>query len=106
MNAKPLSFLRLEMEARPEIIEVRHKFFNWIIYPFLIFGFFSTTMGSLQAYQQGQWLFSILYAGCYLAFVAMAISSSRLSLVTRSLVLILALIVLSISSVSKQTCGQ
>jgi PAS domain S-box-containing protein len=97
MNDKLFSFLQWEAEDRPEIIEVRHSFFNWIIYPFLIFGLIATTMGSLQAYEQGQWYFSVLYTGCYLIFVASAVLGRRLSLVIRSLVISLALFVLSVS---------
>lgn len=97
MSYKPLSFFRLEKENRPEIIEVRNRFFNWIIYPFLIFGFISATMGSLQAYQQGQWVFSVIYTVCYLMFVVSAVSGGRMPLVIRSLIVTLALFVISIS---------
>ena len=96
MSDKPLSFFWWGKEKRPEIIEVRHRFFNRIIYPFLILGFFATIMGSLQTYQQGRWVFSILYAGSYLIFALTALPGRRIPLVIRSLALILALFALSV----------
>jgi ACR3 family arsenite efflux pump ArsB len=79
MSNKSLSFFEFEKEDRPEIIEVRHRFFNWIIYPFLIFGFLSAVLGSLQTYQQGMWVFSIFYAGCYMIFVLTVLAGRRIS---------------------------
>jgi len=96
MSNKFFLFFRREAEERPEIIEVRHRIFNQIFYPFLLFGFFAVIMGSLQAFQQGQWIFTILYLGSYLIFAAAGFSGYRIPLVTRSLILVLLLFIFSI----------
>ena len=97
MNHKVLSLFWPEKEDRPEIIEVRNRFFNWIIYPFLIFGFLSIIMAAVQTLQQGRWVFTLIYVSCYLTFVVTALPGHRIPLTVRSLVLILSLLVLSVS---------
>ena len=101
MNVRLLSFFRQEDKERIEIIEVRHRVFKQILYPFLIFGLFSTIMGSLQAYQQGQWVFAVLYTGSYLIFVAAALPFLRIPLIYRSMALTLALLVVSVSILAR-----
>lgn len=97
MHSKYLSFLRLYKKDRPEIIEVRHNIFNWLIYPLLAFGLVASIMGSVQAYQQGLWLFSIIYSGCFLIFVLAALPGRHIPLPIRSTTVVLALFVLSVA---------
>jgi two-component system, cell cycle sensor histidine kinase and response regulator CckA len=97
MRDRSRTFLNRYVEDRPEILEARRRFLNLIIYPFLALGLLATIMGSLQAYQQGRWFFSIIYAGCYLILVGTALPSRRIPLIIRSFGLILPLFVLSIA---------
>lgn len=97
MKKKCHSFFRLHNQDRPEVIEVRHTIFNWVIYPIFVFGLLATIMGSVQAYQQGLWFFSILYSGCFLIFVLTALPNWHLPLVIRSIAMVLALLVFSVA---------
>jgi two-component system, cell cycle sensor histidine kinase and response regulator CckA len=101
MSENPISSLLWEKEDRPEIIEVRHRFFKLTVYPFLIFGFLATITGSLQTYQQGRWIFAVLYAGGYLIFAVTALAGRRIPMVMRSLALILALFALAVSALMR-----
>ncbi|MBN1850520.1 MAG: PAS domain S-box protein, partial [Deltaproteobacteria bacterium] len=89
-------FFRIGKKDRPEIIEVRHRFFNWVMYPFLIFGLLATILGGLQSYQQGRWVFSVLYAACYLIFGFTTFLGRYISLFIRSIVTIMTLVAFSI----------
>jgi len=91
------SFFRLYDQDRSEVIEVRHKIFNWVIYPSLIFGLLAAIMGSVQAYQQGLWFFSLIYSGCFLIFALTAFSGRHIPLPIRSISMVLALFVISVA---------
>lgn len=97
MLKQPIKHFLDEKEKRPEIREARTLFFNKILYPFLVFGLLSTAMGSYQALQQGQWVFSSLYMGSYLIFAITVLPFSRASLFIRSMAMILALVIISVS---------
>ncbi|MCF8118858.1 MAG: PAS domain S-box protein [Deltaproteobacteria bacterium] len=101
MNAKSFFGSWWTHKERPEIIEVRHWFFDQILYPFLAFGLIAAVMGSAQAYQQGRWVYTLLYSGTYLLFVATALPRSRIPLVIRSLGLVLTLFVISVSVLAR-----
>jgi len=97
MKNKYCSFFRLYNQDRPEVIEVRHKIFNWVIYPSLIFGLLAAIMGSVQAHQQGLWFFSLIYSGCFLIFALTAFSGRHIPLPIRSISMVLALFVISVA---------
>jgi PAS domain S-box-containing protein len=97
MKNKYRSFFRLYDQDRSEVIEVRHKIFNWVIYPSLIFGLLAAIMGGVQAYQQGLWFFSLIYSGCFLIFALTAFSGRHIPLPIRSISMVLALFVISVA---------
>jgi PAS domain S-box-containing protein len=97
MKNKYRSFFRLYDQDRSEVIEVRHKIFNWVIYPSLIFGLLAAIMGSVQAYQQGLWFFSLIYSSCFLIFALTAFSGRHIPLPIRSISMVLALFVISVA---------
>lgn len=86
-----------EPDHRPEIEEVRLRIFDWILVPVLLLGFVATFFGSLQAFQQKQWTFSVLYCVCYFAFAGVSIVGRSSPLVIRSLFLVLTLFVISVA---------
>ncbi|MBU2548184.1 MAG: hypothetical protein KKB20_07245 [Proteobacteria bacterium] len=90
------AFFKWDRDERPEIIEARQRFFNQVLYPFLLFGLFAVIMGCLQASKHGQWGFAVLYAGSYFLFLLTARPGASYSLFFRSLSLIFALVVISI----------
>ena len=97
MMDKLLSLLWREKEERSEIVEVRKHAYDWIVKPVIIFGFLLTVLACLQAYRQGQTVFSAIYAVCYLILAATFLPGYRVSLSTRFISLVLLLFVLSIS---------
>ena len=97
MSDKILSVLWGEKDERSEIIEVRKHAYNWIVKPVIIFGFFLTALACLQAYRQGQTVFSAIFAGCYIILAGTVLPGYRVSISTRSMSLVLLLFVLSVS---------
>ena len=95
MKDRLYSFFKWDRDERPEIIEVRQRFYSQAVYPFIVFGLFAVVMGCLQASEDGQWGFAVLYAGSYLIFLFSARPGASYSLVFRSASLIFAIVVIS-----------
>ena len=96
MRDRLFSFLKVGGGERPEIIEVRQRFFDQVFYPFLIFGLFAVVLGCLNALKDGQWGYVILYGGSYFVFLLTAHPRAGYSLAIRSAGLIFALFVIAV----------
>jgi len=88
------SFLRnvfrslVKQEQWPVVAEVRQQLLDQVMAPVVGLGFLAGLLGAVQSYQQGRWIFSLLYL-CLFAclFLAMALRQ-RLPLALRKLILL------------------
>ena len=96
MRDRLFALLKVGGDERPEIVEVRQRFFDQVFYPFLVLGFFAVVLGCLNALKDRQWVYAILYGGSYAAFLLTAHPRAGYSLVMRSAGLIFALFVIAV----------
>lgn len=88
------SFLRnlvrslVRQEQWPVVAEVRQQLLDQVMAPVVGLGFLAGLLGAVQSYQQGRWVFSLLYLGLFAClFLAMALRR-RLPLALRKLILL------------------
>ncbi len=93
----PLSIDPQPESLPPEILSVRRRFFDRILYPFLLLGLLAAVMGALKAGGDGQWGFALLYATGFLVF-AVAGLNRRISLEARALALVLTVLLVAVSA--------
>ncbi len=88
VTAKHIGFFFRADSDRPEVEEVRTKILNRLLYIFLLIGLPAACMGVIQSYMQGRWIFSLIYASIYIAFLMGTFASRRLHFKIRALILV------------------
>ncbi|MCF8120175.1 MAG: hypothetical protein K9L83_08210, partial [Deltaproteobacteria bacterium] len=74
--------------SREDISAVRQAILDRLLYVFSIIGLPAVGIGAFQTYLQGRWIFSLVYVGLYLGFLAAAFGSRWLPYTVRAVVLV------------------
>jgi PAS domain S-box-containing protein len=75
--------------GRPEIVAVREKLLNRMMYVLMAIGFPAVIVGATQAYQQGQWQFSLIYLCTYSVVLVCTLFPNKIPFAFRVLLLLL-----------------
>ncbi|MCF8145121.1 MAG: PAS domain S-box protein [Deltaproteobacteria bacterium] len=93
----PRLFVREGKPERSEISAVRQTIFERLLYIFSLIGLLAVVTGAIEAFLQGKWYFSSLYAGIYLLFLLVTFGSRRISYKTRAVVLVCCLYLIALA---------
>jgi PAS domain S-box-containing protein len=92
-----LSYFFSRNGERQEIAEIRKTILNNLLYIFSLLGLPAVGIGATQAFQQGRWLFSLIYIVIYLLFLLATFATRRLPYTVRGLILVSCMFVLALA---------
>ncbi|MBW1783722.1 MAG: PAS domain S-box protein, partial [Deltaproteobacteria bacterium] len=86
-----------KQDERAELEEVRRNILDKLLYVFSLLGLPAIGIGAIQAFQQGRWLFSLIYVFFYLLLLLATFATRRFSYRSRGIILVSSMFIAAVA---------